>query len=335
MKKLYFAIAGVLLAATSFAQNGQLNNGGFENWSDITLYDFPTQWANSNQQENRGVATVFKSTDAQAGTYSCQIGAAAVGQDTTFGYVFHGSIGQMGPDGGIAYADNFDKVRFQFKSNLVTGDTLMFIAFRYTGGVMTQMDIVDAVSATQGAWTQGSAMVPVGTQDSLFIGFIMSNPFGNTTPNPASWVRIDAVQMFNTGSAVTNVPDPSFEDWSSAVVEEPNYWYTLNALLTPMGLENAVKTTDANSGMYAIEMTTMQDAQSGDTIGSFISKSPINIFSWGSPFSPSPYIATPTTFSGAYKYSAANGDQGGIFIEFYTGGLTVGAHFEPFLNAAS
>lgn len=334
MKKLYFTLSAVLLAAGSFAQNGQLNNGGFEDWSDINLYEYPTQWKNANQEnDGYGMPTVFKSTDAQAGLYSCEITVQSNATDTTFGYVFHGNTGNNGPDGGIPYSDSFDEVRFQYKSDIVSGDTLMVIAIRYTAGVMTSMDVVEAAQGTAGAWTAGSAIVPAGTQDSLFIGFIMGNPFGNTMPDPASWARIDAVEMYNAGAAVTNVPDPGFEDWSVETVEEPNYWYTLNALLAPQGLENAIKTIDANTGTYAIEMTTIEDPNSGDTINAFISKSAIDIFSWGNPFTNGPYSATPTTFSGAYKYTPANGDNAAIQITWYAGGVVVGMHQEPFSNS--
>lgn len=336
MRKIYFTISAVLVAVSSFAQNGTIQNGGFENWTDVTLFEYPTQWGNSNQDGNgNGMPTVFKSTDAQAGLYSCEITVQSNTTDTTFGYVFHGSVGNMGPDGGIPYSDNFDEVRFQYKSDIVSGDTLMVIAIRYNGGVMTSMDVVEAAIGTAGTWTSGSAVVPAGTQDSLFIGFIMGNPFGNTMPDPASWARIDAVEMYNLGSAVTNVPDPGFEDWSAQTIELANNWYSLSEMLSPMGLENAIKTIDANTGTYAIEMTTITEPNQGDTISSFISVGPINFNSQGNPFVPVPYNATPTTFSGAYKYSPTNGDQAWIQIQFFAGGSPVGNHVEPINSNAT
>lgn len=336
MKKIYLLTATVLLAATSFAQNGTIQNGGFENWTDQTLYEYPTQWQNSNQQEWGAVETVTKSTDAVAGTYSCEIGVELVDQDTIFGYVFHGTTGQMGPDGGIPYTDNFDEIRFQYKSDIVTGDTLTIIVIRYENGAMVgNMEVVEAAVGTQANWTQGSASIPAGTQDSLFMGFIMGNPFGNESPDPASWARIDEVEMYNAGNAVTNVPDPGFEDWSTEVVELPDNWYTLSEMLVPMGLENAIKTIDANSGTYAIEMTTIQEPNFGDTMSSFISVGPVDFNAQGSPWIPAPYNATPTTISGAYKYSPANNDAAWVQVQFFAAGVPVGNHVEMIGTAAT
>jgi hypothetical protein len=106
----------------------------------------------------------------------------------------------------------------------------------------------------------------------------------------------------------------------------------MNEMLAGMGAENANKTTDANSGSYALELSTSQDLNSGDTISGFISMGAIN-FNGPTPFLPTPYLATPTTFSGSYKYSPVNGDIAAIQIQFLQGGATIGFHQEP-LNVA-
>jgi len=335
MKKIYFATAAVLLAASSFAQNGAIQNGGFENWTDQTLYEYPTQWKNSNQQEFTVNPTVTKSTDAQAGTYSCEIGVEVFAGDTTFGYVFHGEVGQNGPDAGFPYSDNFDEVRFQYKSDIAAGDTLMLLVIRFNGGVMGPMEGYQAAIGTQSSWTQGSINVNAGTQDSLFIGFVMGSPFGGEDPQPSSWARIDAVEMYNAGNAVTNLPDPGFENWSTQTVETPDNWFTMNEMLSPLGLENAIKTVDANSGTYAIEMTTIQEPNSGDTMNAFISVGLIDFNAQGDPFIPAPYNATPTTMSGAYKYAPANGDNAWVQVQFYAAGVVVGNHAEMISTAGT
>lgn len=314
----------LLLAMGSFAQNGQLPNGGFENWSDINLYDYPTDWGNSNTDEFQGVPTVFQSTDAQDGTYSCEISAALAGpQDTIFGYVFHGAIGQSGPSGGISYTSNVDEVQYHYKCDLAAGDTMFVLAIRYISGVMVGMEVVEAAVGTESAWTAGSVALSNGAQDELFIGFVLSNPFGNNPPSPGSWARIDNISMHNAGIEVTNVPDPSFENWTNVSTENPNDWFTLNPLLSGVGAENALKTTDANTGTYAIEMTTIQPFPGGDTIASIISFGEIDINS-SNPFAPAPYDATPTTLTGAYKYAPVGGEQAFIQVVFFQGGMPIG-----------
>ena len=117
---------------------------------------------------------------------------------------------------------------------------------------------------------QGSVSVNAMSQDSLFIGFVVGNPFGGPTPTPGAWGRIDNVEMYNLGTATVNVPDPSFENWSNVDVEQADNWYSLNPMLAGEGLENANKTTDANSGTYAVEMTTVLNSNL-DSIPSIIS----------------------------------------------------------------
>jgi hypothetical protein len=336
MRKIYLTIITVMTGLLSFAQNGQLHNGGFENWNTVTLYDDLVDWLTSNNEQWMGVAAINQSTDAQIGTYSCEISAETAGpmNDTIFGYVLHGTVGQMGPDGGIPYTDNFDEVRFQYKSDIPVGDTLYLLTMRFVLGNQIDMYLTPAAWGTNGSWTQGSVAVPAGTQDELFIGFVMGDPFNGPSPTPGSWARIDNVQMWNLGNQMTDVPDPSFENWTSMSTEVPDYWYTLNEVLAGSGMENAIKTIDANSGSFAIEMTTIQDPNQGDTIPGMMSITPIDIFS-GNPFMPGPYQAQPTTFSGAYKYTGANGDQGGIQIQFMQAGVPVGTHFETFNDAGT
>lgn len=334
MRQLYLIATLLFTSSSLFAQLGQIQNGGFENWTNSTLYEYPTQWGNSNSDEWRGAPTVLKSTDASGGTYSCEITAVQVGPDTLFGYVYHGGVGQSGPESGIAYTDVFNEVRFQYKSDIQVDDTLYMIYMRFASSVMIEMNALPAAYGTQSTWTQGSIALPSTPQDELFIGFVMGDPFNNVRPKPGSWVKLDDVQLFNTGIATTAIPDPGFEQWSTQTIETPDNWFTLDEMLAGEGIENAIKSLDANSGTYAVEMTTVQNMY-GDTIPSFISWGPIDFNAMGNPFLPSPYNATPTTFSGAYKYSPQNGDQANIQILFLQAGTPVGSHFETFNAAAT
>ena len=138
--------------------------------------------------------------------------------------------------------------------------------------------------------------------------------------------------MHNAGIAVTNVPDPSFENWSSNTTEEPDDWYTINPLLSGLSLENANKTTDANTGTYAIEMTTID--YFGDTIQSFLSNAPINLFS-STPFLASPYDAFPEELTGAYKFAPSGSDSAFLQVIFTQNGNIIGYDVQTFPASAS
>lgn len=334
MKNLYATTLFLFLALGSFAQYGQLPNGGFENWADQTLYDYPTDWNSANIDNFQAPPTIFQSTDAQDGSYSCEITAVAAAQDTAFGYVMHGSVGAMGPDGGISYSANFDEVQYHYQCDLAAGDTLFVIAARFIAGVLVGTEVVEAAVGTVSTWTAGTVTIPNGAQDELFIGFVMGNPFGNDTPSPGSWARVDNVSMHNAGIEVTNVPDPSFENWSSEATEDPDDWYTLNPLLSPLSLENANKTTDANTGTYAIEMTTIETGPGGDTIPAFLSFGEISLAA-SVPFQAAPYDANPTNLTGAYKYAPSAGDQAFLQLTFLQGGVAIGFETQQFNSAAT
>lgn len=302
------------------AQYGQIQNGGFENWTTTTLYDYLNDWKDSNRDNNFfGTPTVFKSSDAQLGAYSAEVTSQLVGTDTVFGYVFQGTIGDSGPESGVPYSSTFNKVQFQYKSDLPVGDSLFVIIVRYEAGAMVEMIVEPVVSGVQSTWTQGSLSISSTTQDSLFLAFIAGDPFNNLYLTPGAWARIDNVQLLNGTTAQPNLPDFSFENWTPQVVESADNWYSYNEVLAAFDLENANKTTDANSGTYAIEMTTVELTQYGDTIPSFLSFSPII-----DGFEAVPYVASPTTFSGSYKYSPTGSDEASIQIYFMQNGAYIG-----------
>ncbi|MCB9188394.1 MAG: T9SS type A sorting domain-containing protein [Flavobacteriales bacterium] len=345
MKKLFTACL-ISLGIAANAQQGNVVNGDFESWSMTTIYEYPDLWSNSNVEEWRGVAGVEKSTDATVGTYSVKLRSAInPNNDTIFGYVYHGSVGSMGPDGGISYTSTFDEVTFDYQSDLPIGDTMYLFVIRFNGGSMTEMLVLPAAYGTHSTWQSNSISLSNTSQDELFLGFVLGDPMTGEATTPGSFAMVDNVMLKNGGSAATNVPDPSFESWSSQSYEGPDDWFTLNDILSGIGSENCNKSTDAHTGMYAAELTTIFAPMFGDTIPGFISMGPINMMGGGgSPFLPLAYDANPTLFSGAYKYTPVNGDQGIIYLEFYNNGSVVGssvqylsatAGYQTFSNALS
>lgn len=327
MKKVYYFIVALAMSFAINAQNGQITNGGFENWSSQQIYDYTTVWGCSNSNQFQGVATTLKSTDAQHGTYSAEILAAEVGStpDTAFGYVFHGVVGQSGPESGIPYSSAFNEVRFKYKCDIPVGENFYLMVIRFTAGIMTEMILEPAgTGVNTTSWINGSVLISNNPQDELFIGFIMGDP-NSYSPTPGSWARIDNVEILNTGILTTNLPDPSFESWATASTETPDNWFTMNDLLAGIGMENVSKSTNSNSGTYAAEISTVQFPPiTGDTIRGFISKGAIDFNSWSNPFLPIPYNASPTIFTGFYDYSPSNMDQGNVQVIFYEAGTVIG-----------
>lgn len=328
MKNYYLLLLTAFLGTQLNAQMGQIQNGSFENWTSNTLYESPTPWFTANDENWQGISTVSKSTDASHAMYSIEISAKEVGPnpDTTFGYFLHGSIGQSGPDGGIPYTDVFNEVTFDYKSDLPVGDTIYLVMFRFDGtGTPIEQILLPAFYGTNGTWTAGSIPITSTPQSELFIGFVIGDPFTSSNmPTPDAWGRIDNVVLKNNSVATTSLPNFSFENWTSVSTEDPDNWSTLNSQLAPLGLENTIKTTDANSGTYAAQLTTVYNPQWNDTIGGMVLLGTFD-FNGPNPFIPAPYNGTPSSFSYAYKYAPTNGDpSGGIMVQFFSGGSIIG-----------
>lgn len=306
---------------------GQIQNGGFENWTSTTLFETPDTWFTSNEENWQGIATTTKSSDASDGLYSIEITAKEVGPnpDTTFGYFLHGNIGSMGPDGGIPYTDVFDEVTFDYKSDLPVGDTVFMVIIRFSSGIPVEQILAPAAFGTNGSWTAGSIPVTTTPQTELFIGFVLGDPFNsNAAPTPDVWGRIDNVVLKNSSTPTTTLPNHSFENWTPVATEDPDFWSTMNPLLAPQELSNVVKSTDANSGTYAAELTTIYNPQWDDTIGGIVLLGMFD-FNGANPFIPAPYNGTPTSFNYSYKYAPSNNDpSGGIMVQFFSGGSIIG-----------
>jgi hypothetical protein len=334
MKKMYSLIAFIITTNVVFSQFGQLQNGGFENWSPSTVYDFPMTWGSSNQGPQGMIPTTFKSTDAQLGTYSAELRSVAAGPnpDSLSGYVFQGTLGPGGPSAGIPYTTVFNIVKFQYKSSMLTvSDSAYVIVIRYFGGVPIEYLAIPTIGGNHDTWTQGSVALTSTPQQELFIGFAIGNPLNGTLVSPGSWARIDNVQLYNGAATVANLPDPSFEAWDALTVEDPDNWSTLNTLFAAANLENVLKSADAHSGNFAAQLNSIANPNTGDTIQGILSLGAIDL-TLPNPFIPSPYNAIPTGFNGYYKYSGSNGDNGALQVVFLKNGNPVGSVTETFTN---
>ena len=321
-----YAISFLILLFPVQALFGQIVNGSFENWSDLYIYDTPADWSSSNQQLYYDVNTVFQSADASHGNFSAQLGVALNYGDTIGGFVLHGDLTT---NAGIPYDDNFEAVVVEYKIDLQPGDSLYLVLIRYNSGMAVDFQIKPfAFGAAIGTWTP--QIIPVGNtvQDELLIGFIIGDPFSGHTPSPGSWAMVDNIKLLSGGLFTTDLPNQSFENWETKTVEIPNDWYTLSPLLTRHNIDNVIKTTDAYSGNFAIEMTTVD--WNTNVIPGLVSIGEIDLSDLANPFGYVPFTDEPATVSGVYKYDPQGADVGELQMLFYGNGAIVGYHAEEF-----
>mgnify|MGYP006098809127 CR=1 FL=1 len=330
MTKLFLSLLAITITSMVFAQPGQISNGGFESWQNDTLYQDPTDWRSSNTDRFFGIPTVTRSNDAADGSYSALITPNKINQDTLAGNVYLGEIGPAGPQKGVPYTDNFEAITIYYKSDLQINDSLYVIMVRFYEGNIVDYQIKPFAFGLNNTWTPTVIFVGNTLQDSLFIGFSVGTPTSAYSPQPESWATIDNIQFISGGNFTSNLPNNSFENWTDKTTENPNDWYSLNYLLAGHGLENAVKTTDANTGNFALQMSTVTSPIG--TVPGFIGNGTIDFYNTNVAFLPQPYTAIPTDLTGAFKYTPSGIDTATIQLVFYENNVAIGYHKENLIS---
>ncbi|HPD66069.1 MAG TPA: T9SS type A sorting domain-containing protein [Bacteroidia bacterium] len=131
-------------------------------------------------------------------------------------------------------------------------------------------------------------------------------------------IPLMAMMMFHANAQ--EVKNGSFENWVKKVLYEiPDGYFTSGMQLSMMGApSNVTKSTDKQSGSYAIKLETVKTGE--DTIpGIIIAGKPENSQLGGIPFS-----EKPTSLDGYVKYNVKPGDTAGLICLFLFQGNIIG-----------
>ncbi|MFI5203931.1 MAG: T9SS type A sorting domain-containing protein [Flavobacteriales bacterium] len=325
MKKISTSLLLLTCSIASFSQNGQIMNGGFENWTTSVIYESPATWKSSNTEEFQGVALTTKSADAQHLLASVKLDNEVVNGDSLFGYVYLGSVSAGGVFRGIPYGTPFDMINGFWKGNMQTGDTAYMICQKSFMGV-PYPPVMAPIFGNASSWTAFSFPITAGPCDSVFIGFVSSNPFDNSNFHPNSTIQFDNVSFSNSGPPPLPLPNPSFESWNSVSASNADNWNSINSLVAGAGVNFVSSTTDFYSGTKAASIKTLYMAQWGDTIPGFITNGAIGQLGGPNPFTPIAYNASPVNFSGYYKYAPSGTDGAQVSVEFFQAGASIGGY---------
>lgn len=133
--------------------------------------------------------------------------------------------------------------------------------------------------------------------------------------------------------SLAQLPNPGFEEWDSSVVvngnkiHDPSDWFSSNAGLVDIGMEQTcLRTTDAHSGNYAIQLTSKMDdgdeqatyLTSGNSIGQGPSDPTVAKFR---------LQGRVNGFEGYYKYMPNGVDSFRVFLAMYRNGQYLGQSF--------
>ena len=316
--KLYsfFTLTFSLLIGSqaSFAQV----NGDFESWETINVGNNLDEWQTTNG-ELPGIGAVEQiQGDATHGTSSIKFNNLVIEDfgetDTAFGYMINGDFGDNGPSGGIPYTDNADMFAGSFKCNLAPGDSaIAIVMFLKSGFPPSTYGMYTAFATDQvNNWTEFSFPVnPLNYDpDTVFIAIASSRYAITEIPQPNiedTWIQLDDIHFTKNGVRQTDIPNYSFEDWTPITYTEPEFWNTFNQSLASVSADgNAVQSSDAYSGNYALELNTEEIYFGGndmDTVPGIATLGDIFFSNAGIPFE---YMLDSITGYHQYSYNVSD-----------------------------
>lgn len=312
-------IMAIMPLCSLFAQT--IPNPGFENWTSKYTAPSLNSWTNVNELGYflTGKKSVAQSTDSRSGKYSAKIQAVAGKGQSIGGLIILGTIGKNGPTGGVAYASKPDSIKFSFKLNNMKGDTAQFILLfkneksTLTKGVVGGFDIKLGGNRTN--WVDTTMKIfyyPASpTPDTVFAMIVAGNMTGSS-------VQVDNIQLIGSGT-IAQLPNHDFEKWDSTGYEDADNWMGLNDLAVASGVSaDAVKTTDAHTGSFAMQIKTEianPFGQGNDTLGYVTTGS----LGRGGLVGGFPYSNRPIKLSFYYKYNPTNSNDSanaGVWINY-------------------
>ncbi len=324
-------ITTTMFLLLGIAAMAQLPNSGFENWTTHTIYEEPDPWDNGNQDNDSVVVT--KSTDAYSGNYSIHLRTVLEASgDTAFGYITQGDPG--GGPAGFACAAAPDSIVGYYKCDVKANDTALVMCVPKFNGTPTGQALVK-ITGVQSTWKRFAMRIAYGVQisDSLIIAAASSNAFLQVM-TPGSWLMLDSLHLKKGNSLSCAIPGHSFENWTPLTYSDPDNWGSLNNFFAAWGIGGDTivsRTTDANSGSYAVELK--QTVYGPDTAYAFVS-----LGGWD--FNTNIPVGIPFTLqyaylNGYYKFTSAGTDSAVVQFDASNNATSLGTDQMQLPNAAS
>jgi len=306
-------------------------NGSFENWDSHT-YEFPSYYPyNSNADriyEKTATSNVFKTQDAQNGTYAVKLVTTEANESSSFGYFLNAPTNGDPTTwkGGIPISEKPTGIHGYYKYNVALGDTaLVIVKFSKNGNeVGTYFFPLIGIHTTYTEFNFDFDPALTVTPDSIILGFTSSMAL-NEISLPGSELFIDNVTL----NGVTSQPaqlNGNFEDWTIRNILTPQDWISENN-----HSEACKRSTDAFEGSYAVELNSYPgesdgkpQARPGEVAnGNWNDKTQ----KWEGGV---PYSSTNNLLTFNYKYSTVQpGEFGELWVLFMKNGQQMGENNVP------
>ncbi|MEZ4824869.1 MAG: T9SS type A sorting domain-containing protein [Bacteroidia bacterium] len=308
MKKLIFT--SILVVASFFPVSAQILNGGFENWSNDTIFDIHPTFRTGTY----GLGYIFTGQSNVTRVSGCdgfgiRMESVANGNDTIPGFIYTGKEGFDISGGGTPYTGTPDSLKLCLRYNIVSGDTGFVALFFQSGGQFVNISLIPFTDSLP-AWTQVAFDLDtfVVQPDTLIMLFTSGN---FDYPLPGSWLEVDNIAFTGTNEQIA---DPGFETWISISDEEPDDWFSPDRIIVAAGGNPTVtRSVTAFEGSAAIQIET-QILPFEDTLA-FVTNGRIdeNGISGGKPYTGP---ARPVNLGGFYKYIPVGNDTAFAYVQF-------------------
>lgn len=312
MKKHLFSFLSIILVSGALAQT--IPNGGFESWQ-VTSYQNPKYYGTSNYEKKEALTQVsaVRVNDAYHGQYAIKLTTSGVstGTQNAFAYLTNFQPDLPISSGGIPYSQKPTGIRFHYKSNILPGDTAIFLCMFKKNGVQLGLYLYK-FATTQTSYTLFDVNFNLSaTPDTIGIACASSMAFNNSSFQVGNSIQIDSVMFKGVSSQPINF-NGDFELWETKSNDNLNGWETTGSF---------AQTTDVYSGTYALELQTVGPSLNDPQVrsgGVYTSKyAPSG--KGGFPFSNQ--IDTLVFF---YKYLPADPtDKGRLYVWFKKNGINV------------
>ncbi|HWY97721.1 MAG TPA: hypothetical protein VNY36_01440, partial [Bacteroidia bacterium] len=342
MKKLLLLTTALFAACNIFAQSNSIPNPSFENWSTIPYVDpLNCQTSNDDNLSKGFPVNVFKVADPYHANYAVQMKSIKFSTDTLAAYFAMGNPGGGGgPSGGSPINGTPSGVRLYYKYTVKAPDTaIVIVEFKKAGTIIGQYlyQIFDTTS-TYLLFSQTFAPALSATPDTVIIACASSSKVINSHGNSSGWApgsvfQVDSLTLTSIAAQPQDF-DGDFEKWQNDTIVNLQGWSGTNNGGSNSGAP--IRTTDARSGKYAVELITYYsncNSCSNPVSYSEISSGKQSQFS--GPTGGLPYNLTHDTLEFYYKYVAKGNpnDTASVELEFHN--FSNQTYFNVYLDTSS
>ncbi len=311
MRKLYSIF--ILLFCCN-ALPAQLLNPNFESWTSSSIDKIDT-WTPQGK--------ITKAPSAQLGSFAAKIETSLQNFTPTAGVL---ALTTAFTDG-YPYTQKIDTIKVWVKYNIANADTGFFHIEQLNDTNLVRAGSYFITTGTATTWTE--IAIPMEIVDTTFNPLSIFIYVSNTLdydPQMASYLSIDNIRCYYKGILQTNLPNNSFETWTTDTKNDLTNWTSSNELFAQFGLDsiNCEQSTIAQNGIYAVKLHTL------DLFGQFI---PGGIVSGANRLDAANDPSIFPTFSVNKRYASLSGylkftkkgtDQGEASIYLFKNGTLVG-----------